>query len=55
MDRHGCSHLSPEHASEARNCVIGANSVCRGEEYPSHSVIGPESAKILYRRIEDNE
>jgi acetyltransferase-like isoleucine patch superfamily enzyme len=42
-------------ARVGRNCVIGANSVCRGEEYPSHSVIGPESAKILYRRFEDNE
>ena len=37
-----------------RNCVIGANSVCRGGDYPSHSVIGPESAKMLYRRF-DNE
>jgi acetyltransferase-like isoleucine patch superfamily enzyme len=33
-----------------RNSVIGANSVCRGEDYPSHAVIGPESAKVLYRR-----
>lgn len=38
-----------------RNCVIGANSVCRGGKYPSHSVIGPESAKILYRRFEHDE
>jgi acetyltransferase-like isoleucine patch superfamily enzyme len=38
-----------------RNCVIGANSVCRGGEYPSHSVIGPESAKILYRRFGSND
>ena len=33
-----------------RNCVVGANSVCRGDEFPSHSVIGPEPAKLLYRR-----
>jgi len=33
-----------------RNCVVGANSVCRGDDFPSHSVIGPEAAKILYRR-----
>ena len=38
-----------------RNCVIGANSVCRGGKYPSHSVIGPESAKVLYRRFEHDE
>jgi acetyltransferase-like isoleucine patch superfamily enzyme len=38
-----------------RNCVIGANSVCRGGRYPSHSVIGPESAKVLYRRFEHDE
>jgi acetyltransferase-like isoleucine patch superfamily enzyme len=36
------------------NCVIGANSVCRGEKYPSHSVIGPEDAKVLYRRVKDD-
>jgi acetyltransferase-like isoleucine patch superfamily enzyme len=35
-----------------RNCVIGANSVCREGDYPSHAVIGPESAKILYRRFD---
>jgi acetyltransferase-like isoleucine patch superfamily enzyme len=34
-----------------RNCVVGANSVCRGQEFPSHSVIGPEPAKLLYRRF----
>lgn len=34
-----------------RNCVIGANSVCRGEDYPSHSVVGPQSAQLLYRRV----
>jgi acetyltransferase-like isoleucine patch superfamily enzyme len=38
-----------------RNCVVGANSVCRGDTYPSHSVIGPDSAKVLYRRIESDE
>jgi acetyltransferase-like isoleucine patch superfamily enzyme len=38
-----------------RNCVIGANSVCRGENYPSHSVIGPEPAKVLYRRFQNDE
>src|SRR5262249_22978106 len=32
------------------NCVVGANSVCRGATYPSHSVVGPEAAKILYTR-----
>jgi acetyltransferase-like isoleucine patch superfamily enzyme len=34
-----------------RNCVIGANSVCRGETYPSHSVVGPPTATVLYRRF----
>lgn len=38
-----------------RNCVIGANSVCRGGDYPPHSVIGPESAKVLYRRDDSHE
>jgi acetyltransferase-like isoleucine patch superfamily enzyme len=38
-----------------RNCVIGANSVCRGGEYPAHSVIGPPAAEVLYRRVEHNE
>jgi acetyltransferase-like isoleucine patch superfamily enzyme len=38
-----------------RNCVIGANSVCRGGDYPAHSVIGPESATLLYRRSETND
>jgi acetyltransferase-like isoleucine patch superfamily enzyme len=37
------------------NSVIGANSVCRGGDYPSHSVIGPDSAKLLYRRFENHE
>jgi acetyltransferase-like isoleucine patch superfamily enzyme len=35
-----------------RNCVVGANSVCRGEEFPSYSVIGPEPARLLFRRWE---
>jgi acetyltransferase-like isoleucine patch superfamily enzyme len=35
-----------------RNCVVGANSVCRGDEFPSHSVIGPEPAKLMYRRYQ---
>ena len=38
-----------------RNCVVGANSVCRGEAFPSHAVIGPEPAKVLYRRYEADE
>jgi acetyltransferase-like isoleucine patch superfamily enzyme len=38
-----------------RNCVVGANSVCRGDTYPSHSVIGPDAAKVLYRRIDSDE
>jgi len=38
-----------------RNCVVGANSVCRGGVFPSHAVIGPESAKVLYRRNEADE
>jgi acetyltransferase-like isoleucine patch superfamily enzyme len=33
-----------------RNCVVGANSVCRGDEFPSHSVIGPEPSRLLFRR-----
>jgi acetyltransferase-like isoleucine patch superfamily enzyme len=33
-----------------RNCVVGANSVCRRADFPSHSVIGPEPARVLYRR-----
>ncbi len=38
-----------------QNCVVGANSVCRDSTFPSHSVIGPETAKILYRRHPSNE
>lgn len=37
------------------NCVIGANSVCRGETYPPHSVVGPPAAAILYRRYEHDD
>jgi acetyltransferase-like isoleucine patch superfamily enzyme len=33
-----------------RNCVVGANSVCDGGSFPAFSVIGPASAKMLYRR-----
>jgi acetyltransferase-like isoleucine patch superfamily enzyme len=33
-----------------RNCVVGANSVCRDVEFPPHSVIGPQPATLLYRR-----
>jgi acetyltransferase-like isoleucine patch superfamily enzyme len=35
-----------------RNCVIGANSVCRGEAYPPYSVVGPPTATVLYQRYE---
>jgi acetyltransferase-like isoleucine patch superfamily enzyme len=38
-----------------RNCVVGANSVCRGANYPSHSVIGPASAQVLYRRFDSDK
>jgi len=38
-----------------RNCVVGSNSICRGEEFPSHVVIGPESAKILFHRHETDD
>jgi acetyltransferase-like isoleucine patch superfamily enzyme len=33
-----------------RNCAVGANSVCRGDSFPSHSVIGPAAATLLFRR-----
>lgn len=33
-----------------RNTVVGANSVVHGGEYPSHAVIGPPPAVVLYRR-----
>lgn len=32
-----------------RNTVVGANSVVREGTYPSHAVIGPPAATILYR------
>lgn len=35
-----------------RNCVVGANSVCQGV-YPDYGVIGPEPAKLLFRRFPD--
>jgi acetyltransferase-like isoleucine patch superfamily enzyme len=35
-----------------RNCVVGANSVVHGS-FPSHSVIGPERARLLFRRHEE--
>jgi acetyltransferase-like isoleucine patch superfamily enzyme len=35
-----------------RNCVIGANSVCKDSVFPPHSVVGPEPAKVLFRRHE---
>jgi len=38
-----------------RNCVIGANSVCRGGDFPPYAVIGPEPAKVLYRRFESDD
>ena len=34
-----------------QNCVVGANSVVQGK-YPSHSVVGLEKAKLLFRRHE---
>lgn len=33
-----------------RNCVVGANSVCRALVAGDHSVIGSPAAEILYRR-----
>ena len=38
-----------------RNSVVGANSVCRKGTYPSHSVIGTEPAKVLFRRHERDD
>jgi acetyltransferase-like isoleucine patch superfamily enzyme len=38
-----------------RNCVVGANSVCRGGDFPSHSVIGPPPATVLFRRHDRDE
>jgi acetyltransferase-like isoleucine patch superfamily enzyme len=37
------------------NCVIGANSICRGGTYPPHSVVGAPAAVVLYRRFEHEE
>lgn len=37
-----------------KNSVIGANSVCKGV-FPDYSVIGPEPAKLLYRRFEEED
>ena len=33
-----------------RNCVVGANSVCRGGNFPDNAVIASESAKIIGNR-----
>jgi acetyltransferase-like isoleucine patch superfamily enzyme len=33
-----------------RNSAVGANSVVRGGEFPSHAVIGPPPASLLFRR-----
>jgi acetyltransferase-like isoleucine patch superfamily enzyme len=33
-----------------RNTVVGANSVVREGDYPSHAVIGPPAAVVLFRR-----
>ncbi len=33
-----------------RNTVVGANSVVHEGEYPSHAVIGPPPAAVMYRR-----
>jgi acetyltransferase-like isoleucine patch superfamily enzyme len=38
-----------------QNTVVGANSVVRGGSYPSHSVLGPPTAEILYRRHSADE
>ncbi|HEY4136572.1 MAG TPA: hypothetical protein VGO34_15305 [Alphaproteobacteria bacterium] len=38
-----------------RNCVVGANAVCRDMSCESHSVIGSETAKVLYRRRASDE
>lgn len=42
-------------AKIGKNCVVGANSVCRGGDYPSHSVIGCEGARVMYRRFQDDD
>jgi acetyltransferase-like isoleucine patch superfamily enzyme len=38
-----------------RNCAVGANSVCRGSAFASHSVIGPAPATVLFRRHDGDE
>jgi acetyltransferase-like isoleucine patch superfamily enzyme len=38
-----------------RNTVVGANSVVKSGEYPSHAVIAQPAATVLYRRHEPNE
>jgi acetyltransferase-like isoleucine patch superfamily enzyme len=39
--------------SLGQNCIVGANSVV-DSSFPSHSVIGTEKAKLLFRRYDDN-
>ncbi len=39
--------------SLGHNCVVGANSVVEGK-FPSYAVIGPERAKMLYKRHTTN-
>ena len=38
-----------------RNCVVGANAVCRDLVAEDHSVIGTPSAQVLYRRHSSND
>ena len=38
-----------------RNCVVGANSVCRGGNFPDNVVIASDSAKIIGNRGGKNE
>ncbi len=49
----GAANLSG--STFGRNCAVGANSVCRGEAFPDHSVIGPPPAALLYRRHSSDE
>ena len=37
-----------------RNCVVGANSVVKRGQYPSHAVIAPPAAEVLFRRHSDD-
>jgi acetyltransferase-like isoleucine patch superfamily enzyme len=37
-----------------KNCVVGANSVVQGV-FPSHAVIAPEKAKMIFRRHNEGE